>query len=300
MPDKTIDLDASVYEICSTHPEIKDIMARVGFDEITKPGRLQTMGRFMTIPKGCEHKGIDLGEVVAALRGAGFTVTGKDAPAEPDQAEPEPPVAKTPEERQALIKSLLERLGAGESVDDVREDFRRNFESVSGGEIAAAEQALIRGGVPVEEVQRLCDVHATLFEGSVSCATPAGAAETQPGHPVRVMREENERIGAFLEEVKGHLADARGISGEREIDEAAAVLGRDIEAFSAVFTHYKRKEELLFSHLENHDITGPSNVMWGKDDEVREAVSSLGVHSPMRPWPLRSPSSPRRSRRRPR
>ena len=46
-----------------------------------------------------------------------------------------------------------------------------------------------------------------------------------------------------------------------------------MDAFDEVFVHYKRKEELLFPHLERHDITGPSKVMWGKDDEVRNAVN---------------------------
>ena len=31
-------------------------------------------------------------------------------------------------------------------------------------EIAAAEAELVRSGVPVEEIQNLCDAHATLFE----------------------------------------------------------------------------------------------------------------------------------------
>jgi hypothetical protein len=33
--------------------------------------------------------------------------------------------------------------------------------------------------------------------------------------------------------------------------------------------HYRRKEELLFSFLEKHGITGPPKVMWGKHDETR-------------------------------
>jgi DUF438 domain-containing protein len=40
--------------------------------------------------------------------------------------------------------------------------------------------------------------------------------------------------------------------------------------------HYQRKENLLFSCLERHGITGPSKVMWGKDDEVRELLKALG------------------------
>ena len=33
--------------------------------------------------------------------------------------------------------------------------------------------------------------------------------------------------------------------------------------------HYQRKEHALFSLLERYGITGPSKVMWAKDDEVR-------------------------------
>jgi DUF438 domain-containing protein len=41
--------------------------------------------------------------------------------------------------------------------------------------------------------------------------------------------------------------------------------------------HYQRKEHLLFSMLERHGITGPSTVMWGKDDEVRGLLKELGT-----------------------
>jgi len=37
----------------------------------------------------------------------------------------------------------------------------------------------------------------------------------------------------------------------------------------------RRKEKLLFSCLERHCVTGPSKVMWGKDDEVRELLDAL-------------------------
>ena len=40
--------------------------------------------------------------------------------------------------------------------------------------------------------------------------------------------------------------------------------------------HYQRKENLLFSFLERHGITGPSTVMWGKDDEARALLRELG------------------------
>lgn len=286
-----IDLDKSVYEICTKFPAIKDLMAENGFKEITEPGRLQTMGRFMTIPKGCAHKGVDLEGLKDVFRAHGFIIKGDpvaadkssvatvEAPAAPGGAPTTPdenPIATTPEERKALIAQYLERLNDGEDIESVREDFARNFKDVSGGEISTAEQELIAGGVPMEKVLRLCDVHASLFEGHVSCAHNTGAVEETPGHPVWTMRQENDRIMAFINDrVKPDVKRTRMLteaSSAAEREGIVAILKADMEAFDEVFIHYKRKEELLFPHLERHDITGPSKVMWGKDDEVRNAV----------------------------
>ena len=286
-----IDLDKSVYEICTKFPAIKALMAENGFKEITEPGRLQTMGRFMTIPKGCAHKGVDLEELKDVFRAHGFIIKGDDvaadkssvatveAPVAPGGAPTTPdenPIATTPEERKALIAQYLERLNDGEDIESVREDFARNFKDVSGGEISTAEQELIAGGVPMEKVLRLCDVHASLFEGHVSCAHNTGAVEETPGHPVWTMRQENDRIMAFINDrVKPDVKRTRMFTeafSAAEREGIVAILKADMEAFDEVFIHYKRKEELLFPHLERHDITGPSKVMWGKDDEVRNAV----------------------------
>lgn len=286
-----IDLDKSVYEICTKFPAIKDLMAENGFKEITEPGRLQTMGRFMTIPKGCAHKGVDLEGLKDVFRAHGFIIKGDpvaadkssvatvEAPAAPGGAPTTPgenPIATTPEERKALIAQYLERLNDGEDIESVREDFARNFKDVSGSEISTAEQELIAGGVPMEKVLRLCDVHASLFEGHVSCAHNTGAVEETPGHPVWTMRQENDRIMAFINDrVKPDVKRTRMLteaSSAAEREGIVAILKADMEAFDEVFIHYKRKEELLFPHLERHDITGPSKVMWGKDDEVRNAV----------------------------
>ena len=286
-----IDLDKSVYEICTKFPAIKDLMAENGFKEITEPGRLQTMGRFMTIPKGCAHKSVDLEELKDVFRAHGFIIKGDpvaadkspvatvEAPVAPSGAPTTPgenPIATTPEERKALIAQYLERLNDGEDIESVREDFARNFKDVSGGEISTAEQELIAGGVPMEKVLRLCDVHASLFEGHVSCAHNTGAVEETPGHPVWTMRQENDRIMAFINDrVKPDVKRTRMLteaSSAAEREGIVAILKADMEAFDEVFIHYKRKEELLFPHLERHDITGPSKVMWGKDDEVRNAV----------------------------
>ena len=54
-----LDLTDSVYELCKIHPDIIDILINLGFEDIIKPGMLQTAGRVMTIPKGAAVKKID-------------------------------------------------------------------------------------------------------------------------------------------------------------------------------------------------------------------------------------------------
>ncbi|WP_066057215.1 DUF1858 domain-containing protein [Robertmurraya korlensis] len=61
---KTINLNQSLYEICTQFPEVISIMESLGFENISKPTMLQTVGRVMTIPKGCRVKDIPLETVI--------------------------------------------------------------------------------------------------------------------------------------------------------------------------------------------------------------------------------------------
>jgi len=67
-----IDLSKSVYEICKEHPEVVTIMKDLGFENITNPGKLQTAGRFMTIPKGATMKHIPMEKIKEAFAAKGY------------------------------------------------------------------------------------------------------------------------------------------------------------------------------------------------------------------------------------
>ena len=64
-----------------------------------------------------------------------------------------------------------------------------------------------------------------------------------------------------------------------EGDPGPAVLGwrQSVNELQDVDKHYQRKEHLLFTCLERHGISGPSKVMWGKDDENRELLKDLSA-----------------------
>ncbi|HOV69548.1 MAG TPA: DUF1858 domain-containing protein [Clostridia bacterium] len=72
--EKVVDLSKSVYALCSESPEIIEIMADLGFKDITKPGMLATAGRFMTIPKGAAIKKLDIGTIEKEFSARGFTM----------------------------------------------------------------------------------------------------------------------------------------------------------------------------------------------------------------------------------
>ena len=74
MNNQKIDLTKSVYELCRENPSIADILAELGFTDITKPGMLQTAGRFMTIPKGAAMKHIDLSLIRQTFSEHGYEV----------------------------------------------------------------------------------------------------------------------------------------------------------------------------------------------------------------------------------
>ncbi len=67
-----IDLNETVYTLCSNHPDLIGILSALGFTDITKPGMLQTAGRFMTPVKGAVLKHIPLEQIVVTLAAHGY------------------------------------------------------------------------------------------------------------------------------------------------------------------------------------------------------------------------------------
>lgn len=71
---KIINLTKSVYEICREYPEVVDVMKELGFENIASSGMLNTVGRFMTIPKGAVMKNISLDRVKEVFSNKGYEI----------------------------------------------------------------------------------------------------------------------------------------------------------------------------------------------------------------------------------
>jgi DUF438 domain-containing protein len=80
---------------------------------------------------------------------------------------------KTKEERARRLKQLIEELHQGTDYEVVKNSFLSEFQNVSPSELAAAEGEVIRSGVPVKEVQNLCDLHAAAFQDGIKAMVKA-------------------------------------------------------------------------------------------------------------------------------
>ena len=179
------------------------------------------------------------------------------------------------------IQEYLKRLGTDEDFEKVRADFAKEFEEVDAADIMQAEQQLLQNGTPLEEVQRLCDVHAALFHGKTKEEQIANAEKQSvtalkekrqrsvetyagiPGHPICTFVLENKE----LEKV---IAQCRAAIGTGKIEDEL------FDQLRQVSVHYAKKGDLLYPHLNvKYKISGPSAVMWTVDDEIRDELASL-------------------------
>ena len=185
-------------------------------------------------------------------------------------------------ERVEQLKSFLKRLGTGEELGAVREDFVSQFAHVEASEIMKAEQGLMREGTPLAEVQQLCDLHSALFHGSTiheqmdaEHAKVEAVLEAQEksqsvvtlvetvGHPLNRLTEENKALDALIEATKVKVA-----SKTATVD--------DVNEVRQVSIHYAKKGDLLYPHLKvAYDISGPSMVMWTVDGDIRDGFGRL-------------------------
>jgi uncharacterized protein len=170
------------------------------------------------------------------------------------------------------LKEVILHLHRGEAPEDVRERLKAIVSDVDASEIAAMEQQLMADGMSHEEVRSMCDLHADVLKDVM--AEPRAPKALPAGHPVHQFQKENKALAAAIQTAKLRVASLASMSDAvtpkaERLDVLAA-----FQPLMDVEKHFRRKEQLVFSVLERHGTSGPSKVMWGKDDEVREFLKA--------------------------
>lgn len=170
------------------------------------------------------------------------------------------------EYRKKVLKELLQELHQGKPVEEVKAKFDAITHDLEPGELSLIEQSLIDEGLPVQEIQRLCDVHAAVFKDALQRSPEVEAPD---GHPLHTFMLENRAIEQLIDEKIEPLLTAIDKDDRPEL---ILQLTGQLGLLADIDKHYSRKENLLFPFLEKYEITGPPKVMWGVDDEIRAAL----------------------------
>lgn len=246
----TISSETKIGTLLDAYPALTDFLVSKWpvFSKLKNPILRNTVARVANLSAAASIAGIKPEELVAAVQDF---LKDKGLSAET------PALSK--EERQAVMKDIIKKLHAGGDFNELKSRFAGLVQGLEHSEIAAMEQALMKEGLPAEEITRLCDVHAAMFQDLMAKKDPP---KVPKGHPLYWHMEENRALEKLLGDAESRLS--------------AALL----DEISKVHIHYARKENQLFPLLEKHGIDAPSKVMWAVDDEIRALVKSLKADLP--------------------
>lgn len=234
-------------------------------------------------------------EVTGLAEDGGLDETAESAENRAEEKQNVPEEATDDEEGKAhrleLLKSYVARLSDGESLEDVRADFVKNFRDVDAAEIAMAEQTLIQAGTPIDRVQKLCDVHSALFHGATKEEKIANAEKQvqealKNRKPAPLHRQDGgDTEYQRLQQVEGHplqifhlenLAIQKQIILLRQAVKEQKNVQEELDKTRQVAVHYAKKGDLIYPVLKTvYGFSGPSDVMWGVDDEIRDELKNL-------------------------
>jgi uncharacterized protein len=172
------------------------------------------------------------------------------------------------------LKDIIKKLHAGEHPETVKSALAQIVRETDAADIVAMEQELMADGMPVEEIQCMCDLHSQVAREVLVQLPPK---HVPPGHPVDTFRRENEALRASVSGMRQAMSAIRELSDDGPAGDHLFRWRMALNELMDIDKHYARKENTFFSSLEKYGITGPSKVMWAKDDEVRAKLKSLGA-----------------------
>ncbi|MBI2252893.1 MAG: DUF438 domain-containing protein [Armatimonadetes bacterium] len=167
--------------------------------------------------------------------------------------------------KKEVLKNIILKLHKGLSINEAKEIFENKVGTITSIEIAELEQSLINDGLSPEEIKKFCNVHALLFQAAL---TKNISQEESTAHPIYLFKLENREIEKNTDIIKEKIKNKDSYNIEQIKQELKPLLLK----LKGIDIHYIRKEHLLFPFLEKYGFMGPSKVMWGKDNEIRDLL----------------------------
>ena len=176
-------------------------------------------------------------------------------------------------EKIEVLKNVLRELHKGVSIEELKRRFKNALEGISPFEIPLVEQELIREGVPISEILKLCDLHVELLRDLLR----SGELKDVPrGHPLDLLSRENERIARLAETLNIYAGALNGASAEEVVSHLKAI-GNIVAELRRFRAHYRKIQMLIFPYLERRGITAVPRVLWGREDQAMVKLRELSA-----------------------
>ena len=174
------------------------------------------------------------------------------------------------------LKEIITELHSNPNAD--RDALSKRFATVasqvSSVEIARAEQEAIEEGIPLESIQKLCDVHLDMFVDDAR----ERRTELAPGHPISIMYAEHDTLLAALRNARSTLLPSDGAAPSAA--EAVQALTTMMPILEGAERNFVKQENAFFPVVEKHGVTQPPAVMWSEHDTLRELFKTLATMGP--------------------
>lgn len=163
------------------------------------------------------------------------------------------------------LTEILQKLNKNGITESLRKEALEIVSNINPIELSIAEQNLIEKGMKPEDLRHLCDIHMEVLRGELDKIK----TKIEPGHVVHTFITEHDRILGFLtelEEINSKIQKLESYDGgSEEFEDLTAVVDNILDAES----HHQREEQVLFSEMEEREITGPTRIMRMEHDDLR-------------------------------
>lgn len=163
------------------------------------------------------------------------------------------------------LTHVLQRLNEEGVTESLRKEALDIVSNISPIELSIAEQNLIEKGMKPEDLRHLCDIHMEVLKGELDKIK----TKIEPGHVVHTLIAEHDKILEFLielEEINSNIQNSESYGNSlHEIQSLKTVVFNILDAEN----HHQREEKVLFTEMEDRQITGPTRIMRMEHEDLR-------------------------------
>lgn len=175
-------------------------------------------------------------------------------------------------EKIEIVKKIIRALHEGKDVKTLKEEFRDILSKISPFEIPIIEQELIKEGMEISEILRLCDLHVELFRDFLESRE---LSDVPRGHPIDLLMKENEYI---LKQAEALNLYANFIEKESDMEKIKGIMKeihKILGELRKIRLHYRKVQMLVFPYLERRGVIAVPRVLWGREDKIIVGLREL-------------------------